>query len=758
MNKVYPLDVSAAYPRSGTTQTGSVASADASLRGIFRALQRRLGLMLAIFLLTFAAVAIYTFQQTPEFTAKSSLVVNQRQTTIDLMSMYTGLPSDSAMLDTEVEILRSRSLIGKVVSRLNLIEDPEFNPSRAVPSDFDVRMDGVKSFIKGMLGMNGKAKEAEPTPEERAQAQVDEFEAVVDAVQRAISVSRLGTTYIVEIDATSRDPKTAADLANTVAEVYLSNQMDQKYEQTRRIQDWLDARTEELREEVRVAESRVADFMARTGTGRVAGGATIVEQQIRDINSELTAARGTLAEKTAILQNVKSQIAAGKDVDSIAAALQSTNIVNLRQQQTEIARRKAELEVKYLPSHPDVERVNSEMADINRRIDAELQRIVSSLEQDVVIANQRVRSLQTDLARAKGELAGNNVDAVKLSELEREAEASRNLLSEFTAQAKQTREQSKIAEADAVINAEAPVPRGPSFPNIPLNLVLGVMLGMAMAGAAGVLTELLDNYISNPEEVEGVTGLPYIGQIPLLPGSSGFNKAKTPPGAFLVEKPHSGFAEAFRHLRASIMFADLDKAAKTVAVVSSLPDEGKTSVTYCLGRVSAMSGTKTIIIDGDLRRRQLTEVSGAEHEAGLLEYLFGEARLSDVIWTDESTGLDILPLSDRKHTPRDVFGSRAFDALLNMLQQTYDLIIIDTGPILLMAETRVVTSKVDQVVLAARWRKTSRGAIRDTVKILRDFRANITGVVLTFVDLRKKAYHAYSAANYGAYAKYYQND
>jgi Mrp family chromosome partitioning ATPase len=127
-----------------------------------------------------------------------------------------------------------------------------------------------------------------------------------------------------------------------------------------------------------------------------------------------------------------------------------------------------------------------------------------------------------------------------------------------------------------------------------------------------------------------------------------------------------------------------------------------------------------------------------------------------VVQVDERTGLHILPLSDRKHTPRDVFGSRAFDSLLELLQSTYDLVVIDTGPILLMAETRVVMSKVDQVVVCTRWRKTHRNTLRDTMKILRDFHANVAGVVLTFVDLRKRAHHAYAAASYSAYAKYYQ--
>jgi capsular exopolysaccharide synthesis family protein len=307
-----------------------------------------------------------------------------------------------------------------------------------------------------------------------------------------------------------------------------------------------------------------------------------------------------------------------------------------------------------------------------------------------------------------------------------------------------------------VVDSYAPVPGGPSFPNTNLNLAFGFALGLALAGLVGLILELMDNYVSTAGEVEEVAGAPYIGQIPLLPGASAFSKTRVLPAEYLVEKPHSGFAESFRHLRASIMFAEIDKAAKTVAVVSSLPAEGKTTMTYCLGRMTAMSGAKAIVIDGDIRLRQLTQMSGVKAEAGLLEYLFGEATLDEVVQIDKKTGLAVLPLSDRKHTPRDVFGSRAFDALLKLLQATYDLVIIDTGPILLMAETRVVTSKVDQVIVATHWRKTHRNTLRDTMKILRDFHANVAGVVLTFVDLRKRAHHAYGAADYNAYAKYYQ--
>jgi capsular exopolysaccharide synthesis family protein len=549
----------------------------------------------------------------------------------------------------------------------------------------------------------------------------------------------------------------AAKLANTMADVYLDNQLDVKYDATRNAQEWLDLRIAELREEVRDAESTVEAHRAQSGL-LAAAGTTLTEQNIRDLNTQLVAAQSQYSEKSARLRTLEENIKAGVGLDMIAEAQSSPIIAELRGKETDLTVRKADIFRRYLPSHPDYQRVIAEEQDLTRRIQAELQRVASRLSQDVIIARETVSTIQSSLNRAKGELAINNRAGIEQAALEREAEASRTLLDEFSKRFKQTDQLEGITEADAIVDSYAPVPGGPSFPNTRLNLMLGVMLGLALAAFVGLVVELLDNYLSSPEEVEQVAGVPYIGQIPLLPAAGKFTKARVKPAEYLIDKPHSGFAEAYRHLRASIMFADIDKAAKTVAVVSSLPSEGKTSMTYCLGRMAAMSGTKTIVIDGDIRLRQLTEVSGVKAEAGLLEYLFGEARLAEAVHTDEKTGLHILPLSDRKNTPRDVFGSRAFDALLTMLQQTYDLIIIDTGPILLMAETRVVTSKVDQVVVATRWRKTTRGTLRDTMKILRDFHANIAGVVLTFVDLRKRAHHAYTTADYKAYSKYYRND
>ncbi len=730
-----------------------------SVQRVIRAVRRRLSLMAAVFVLAFAAVALYSFQLKPSYTATSRVIVNMRnEKVVDIGAVLSGMPANTAVIDTEAEVLRSRSLIGKVVQRLDLTKNPDYNAALRKPSEMSQRIDQVKSFIKGLMPFGSKTEVVPPPPApgspEAIEAEKALTDQVVDSVRSSISVARLGSTYIIEISARSGNAKMAATLANTLSEAYLENQLETKFEATRRAQEWLNDRLSILREELRDAESKVEAHRAASGLLR-SGDSTLTEQTIREINAQLTQAQAEYATKNARLQNLDKQMRAGGGIDTIAEAQSSQAINQLRAQQTALSARKADVIRKYGEKHPEYQKVMAEEQDNERQIGAELQRIASSLGQEVIIARERVNSLQGSMNRSKGELAANNRAGVEQSALERDAEATRALFDEFNSRFKETGELEGITAADAVIDSYAPTPLGPSSPNTMLNLALGFMLGLALAAFVGLVMELLDNYVSSPEEVEQVAGAPYIGQIPLLPAAGNFTKSKIKPADYLVEKPHSGFAEAFRHLRASIMFADIDKAAKTVAVVSSLPSEGKTSMTYCLGRMAAMSGTKTIVIDGDIRLRQLTEVSGVKSDAGLLEYLFGEARLADAVQTDDQTGLHILPLSDRKHTPRDVFGSRAFDALLNMLQQSYDLIIIDTGPILLMAETRVVTSKVDQVVVATRWRKTGRGTLRETMKILRDFHANVAGVVLTFVDLRKRAHTGYTSANYKAYAKYY---
>lgn len=755
MNKAYPpLNVSA-YPAYGAPiSSGETSLVD--LQALLQAGRRRFWLMLTAFVLTVSVVTILTVRTTPIYTASTRVIVDNRDVQAADVTFRTGVGTSTAAIDTEVQVIMSRALLRRVAQRLNLTEIPEFNPSLGEDASGGPSFLGnIASFVTGLVsGGEDEPAGPPPTPEQIAEG---ELRTAVAILRSKISVSRLGPTYIIDVAANSEDPRLAADIANAVASEYEVDQLNAKFEATSRNLGWLTTKLDDLRTQVNQAENAVTQYKITNGLSS-SEGVSLTEQEISRVTTDLTIAEADLAERQARLNNVRSIVASGGAIDGVAEVLNSSVIGELRRQQAEVGRRRDELETRYGPRHPERLRVASELAGIEQQITAEVDRIVKGLEGEVQVVRGRIASLRSNRSTLNSELDQNNRAQVGLSELERNAESARQIYQEYLDRFNEASSTEENATADARVLSEAEIPNQPSFPKTKLNIFLGMVLGGVLAGGLALLAELLDNYFSTPEDIERMFGLPSIGSIPLLHRLKVFGKKDMSPADYLIANPLSAFAESIRNLRASIIFADLDREAKTVAITSSLPDEGKTSMTYCLGRMSAMSGAKTMVIDGDFRRRQLTEVVGVEPERGFIEHLFGEVSLAEATIVDEATGLHILPLTNARNTPRDVFGSRAFDALMNDLKKSYDLIVIDTGPILLMSESRVVASKADQVIVVAKWRSTSRWTLQETLNVLKEFNANVAGVAMTFVDLAKRRRLGYSDAAYKAYSKYYTTD
>ncbi|MEM7767818.1 MAG: Wzz/FepE/Etk N-terminal domain-containing protein [Pseudomonadota bacterium] len=746
MNKQSAFTIPASVPTKATAMDIHADDNLVDVKALIRTVRRRFWLGLISALLTFLAVAVYTFQQTPMFSATTRLVLDTQQDAFEVGNNLLGLPANTAAIDTELEIMRSETLLQKVVPRLSLSDYAEFNWRLQDPSLIDTVTDQVTGLFSG----NADAGPP-PTAEQQAEGLL---RYATFRLGQSINVARLGPTYVIDVTAESENPQLAADIANAVADQYLVEQLEAKLEATRRANDWLSDRLSSLKDEVDAKERAVEIYRNDNGL-LVSEGSTLTEQEISDLTAQRSLQSADLSEAQARLTQVRSVIRSGQGAESTAEVLNSAVISQLRAQQSEVQRRRADLLTTRGPRHPDVLAVNAEAADITQQINSEVNRIVTSLENQVSIARGRLESIDRDLGNARGRLASNNRAEVTLRQLEREAEASRALYENFLEQFKQTSEESDLVQADARVLSSAKLPTRPSSPRTNVNLMLGLLMGLVVAGGLIFLAELGENHFSSGEEVERLLRAPALGSIPLLTGLRGFGKQRKSPADYAIENPLSAFSESIRNLRASIIFADLDNPAKTVAVCSSLPNEGKTMTTYALGRMSAVSGSRTLVIDGDFRRRQLTEATGVEPEVGLIEHLFGEVALEQALLTDEASGLDILPLSNQRNTPRDVFGSRSFDALLQRLEEHYDLIVIDTGPLLLMAESRVIVSKVDQVIVVAKWRSTTRTALKQTMGILNQFHANVAGVVLNFVDLRKKRLLENGGATYKAYSKYY---
>lgn len=726
------------------------------IRGLWLAFRRRQGLFFAVAAFFLVAVVLITFQLTPQYTAHAQVMLDMRQRqVVDLEAVVSGLPPDSAVVDTEVEILRSRALANRVVDELGLMNDPEFNPvlrdSEGMAAWLENTAAHMQAIFSAALPEDQAARAGSEQADDRHHA------VVVQNLLKAISAKRQGLTFVIDVAATSASPEKAMTIANAFADKYLVEQLEAKFEATRAANIWLEARLTDLRQEVNAKEQAVETYRAQAGLLN-AGGESLTEQQTSDLNAQIVIQRADLAEKQARLRGVQNLVSAGGSNQEISEALTSDVIRELRSQKAEVVRRQAELSSRYGERHPEMLKVRRELADIETEIEREAERIVTSLKNEVDVARQRVASLETSIKRLRGEMVENNSDLVRLRELQREAEASRTLYESFLTRFRQTSEQQTLQEADARIISGATAPARPSSPDLLLNFMLGLAFAGVAGGAAVFVAETFDQGLATKQDIERELGIASLAMIPTVPGKYA---AKGNAAQYVLDKPLSSYAESLRSLRASILFGRSHQDVHVVALTSAVPREGKTSTTLALGRVSAKLGSRTLVIDADIRRSMLTQVAGLTPEVGLLEVLEGRADLDDAIFRDAESGLDILPLTGHDRSASDVFGREAMKNLLKRLRERYELILLDTAPAMAVAETRILSTAVDSVVLLLRWRKTPRNVVKAALDTLEQVDAPVTGAALTQVNLRAEGRYGagggYGGSYYKYYSKYYQD-
>ena len=716
------------------------------LRRLFNIFRRRVRLFGAIAALVFLAAIFVTFTATPMYTATANVMLDTRQEqVVNVEAVLSGLPADSSVVDTEVEILKSRRLAERVVNALQLSQDPEFNSELAPPSV----LSNIKDSVLGVIS-SAKPRDIPDDPVAQQKAQ----ERIVDAVLGRLSVRRAGLTYVINVSFESESPTKAATIANKFAELYLLEQLEAKFDATQQANSWLNSRLEGLRQQVLSDEAAVQNYRIANNLLSAAG-TNLTETEISNYNQSLAEARAQVAEDEARLSTARSQLSRGSTGDDLGEALSSPVIQKLREQRATVSAKVADLQGRYGERHPEMLTANRQLTDIDAQIQAEIQRIISNLEAQVQVSRQRAAAIGGSLSNARGTLVGNNQAQVRLNELERTAEASRTLYESYLNRYKETSSQQGIEQSDARVVSSATIPTGQSSPKVPLNLALGLVLAMGCGLGAVVLAEMLDSGLATAEDVEHRLEVSYLGAVPLL-ASVAEGKMGSPID-YVIDKPLSSFAEAFRNLRASVIYSRLGEPVKVVAITSSLPGEGKTTTSVCLARSAAQQGLKVILVDCDLRRRSVNRLFGTEPTKGLIEVLAGEASLDEVLTTDQVTGARLLPLAKSSMTPKDVFGSAAMDRLLEELRRTYDLVILDTAPVLPVADTRVLAPKADVVVFLAHWRKTPQHAIEAAFRLLSGTGAHLAGVALTQVDMKQQAKYGYGDPGYyyAEYKKYY---
>lgn len=712
--------------------TPAANSQDGGVATLITTYRRHLWLILLVAAVIFALVALMTFTTTPKYTAEASVVLAPQHVQFGQdTAVQQSDPTGSFSVDTRVEQLKSRELAEAVVRRLNLMSDPEFfKPKKGAPQGPD-------------------------------QATKD-FDSVVDSVSKTFKPKRVGQTLLLDLRFTSKSPHKAALIVNTFAEEFINLQIKEKASQQEDANSLLTSQLDVLRKAADDAQAALQDYKnkhnllaagggslggAGYSSGAVLGVTALSEQEVANLNTTYASAEADAVDANARLAAAQQALSSHSQGSDIGTVLSSPVIQDLRRQESQLETHIADMETRYGPKYPDLVAAKQQLGDVQASIQSEIKRQMSSLQATAKVQSQRAASARAQLDQARGNLKTEDLATVDLGRLQSQAVAAQTLYSAVLARTKETAAQTATAQSDARIGTRASAPLKPNIPNVPLNLAAGLVLGLAAGVGAAVARQNMTAGLTTMEDVEGRLGAPYLAGIATV-ASSIKKPTSTDPMQAVINHPFSSFAEGFRTLSTTLLHGK-DGPVRVVALTSALPNEGKTTTSVCLARVSALSGTRTVLVDCDLRRRSVNRLlAGREPTQGLIEVLEGKVGLDDVILLDEPSGCHILPLAQRGAITGSPFDTPEMDDLLRDLAARYDLVILDTAPVLPIVDTRVLAAKVDAVALLARWRVTPIHAVRTAIKLLDQVGGRVAGVALTRVDLKDQQRYGYGDPSY----------
>lgn len=728
------------------------------LRALLLVLWRRKWVIVntAVFVLVLATLVV--FQLTPRYTASAMLAIETRQNSVvDLEAVMSGMGTDQAAIKTEIDVLKSRRLVGKLVDDMQLVKDVEFN------SDLNTKR-SLLSYLNPLSYLSDEWQAAilGRDADTRSEEEIQEAQRakVIDAVLQNLAVSNPPRSYTLNLSFESVDPKKAARVVNRLADLYLVDQLEVKFEATQRANEWLNERVAQLRSKVRSSEEAAQQFRERHQLVQTRSEGLVNEQQLAQINTQLVTAKTELARIEARQRQIEQNVREGRIEESgLLEVLQSPLIQRLKEQESEVQRDRAELATRYGPKHPKMLNVQAELADIKDKIAFEIDKIVASIRGEAEVAKIRVQTLEENLDKLKSESFEVSRAQVQMRELDREVEANRVLLQTFLTRFKETSTQDGMQQADARIISKADVPLWASFPKKKMILLLVAFVGVVAGIGLTFLLEALDNGYRSHDQLRQDLQLRGLGMVPLVDKSVLKDKK---PEDYIAERPTSSFAEAHRNVHASLMFSGADgRTPKVLAVTSSVPGEGKSTLTLCLAQILGRTGLKVLVVECDLRRpvfRQRMDVSKDKH-LSVNDILAGNARQSGKsIYKDANTGIHLL-WAERTEDPQERFTSAEFSHFLSEARKQYDLVLLDTPPIMAVADAMIVARHAESVMFAVQWEATPKGIVKTAVKQLAQTNIPIAGAVMTQVNVKRHRGYGYGDHGYyyGGKNHYYTN-
>ncbi|MGE3104285.1 MAG: GumC family protein, partial [Lysobacterales bacterium] len=664
--------------------------------------------------------------ETPIYQATATLLIERnaaRFVAIQDVYQTSQMWDFGEYYQTQYEILRSRPVAERLVDSIGLdafdaqpVKDAGFSLRRLWPW-------GAKA-----------APTAKPSDEERRNA-------AIATVLGGLGVVPVRNSQLVRLQMKHRDPKFAAVLANAHARAYIEAMMEGRLEMSQTASNWLGERTTALRAKLEQSEKALQEFRDRERLIDLKGVDSLASSDLTLASGQLSEVRRERAAKEARYREVERARAAGA-LATLPDLLADPLVSQLKQGLVAAERSAREFASRYGPKHPKRIEADAVLATARTALDQQLQIAAAAVERDYQAARLRESEVAAELGQAKGEVRDINRKQYELGALQRDVDANRQLYDLFQARFKETAAASGVQTANArLVETALPNP-APVYPNQQRALMIGLLLGLALGIALALVLDHMDNTLKGADDVEQRLGVPVLGLVPRLPSSEAASDA---PIGYFGSHPHSSFAESVRTIRTAVLLSSVDQAHKRLLVTSSVPSEGKTTLSmnlaFSLGQMK-----KVLLIDADMRRPALHKgLPGQSQSPGLSEYVTGEAKISDCLRKIDGANVYVMPSGLAPPNPLEILSSRKFIEVLDSLGNTFDHVIIDCAPACAVSDALVLSKLVHGVIYVIRSDATQWQVAQNGLKRLARINAPLIGAVVNQVVPRK------SGAGYGKY-------
>ena len=700
---------------------------------LLRVLRRRQGRLITTFLIVLGIAVLALVMIEPRYQATAVMRVDSDDARLPSEEETAASIRDAELrrehqIATQIQLLQSRPLARQVVRDLALHDDREFNP--AADPDKTTAWDRLVERLQ--FWDRGRASAPPPTP---GVVSPQVIERTTDRLLDQVKVAQDGQSSLINVTVTSTSPEKATQIANKITRTYISTQVAQRQSAIQRRKELLGEQVAELRAELASTEQTIAAYRRSRGLDAGAGSAATATQ-MGSAAAELAAARGQRAE-------VEQRAASPGQV-------MSPLLADLRTQQTSVQRQLGELTTLYGNAHPDVRKARAELAQIEGNIATESSRVRAQLLNEASAQRSHESQLAGDLAALRSRSLNDIVQSVPLAELERNAQAKQAVYLGLLNNLTQIQRDDKNVKADAVIASPALQPTQPSFPRRTQILGAAAAAAIFFGLVVVMLSEALDTQVRSAAQVWAIAGLPTLG---LVPEVANRKLRRLPAHLRVIGNPYTTFAEAIRSIETRLGRQSSLATGNVVLVTSALPNEGKTSVSIGIAAAAVARGRRAIVVDFDLRRPGLAsllegEVTGKD----LLDYLNGDAEVDEIILSTRSAPyVHGIVARQRAPDPGAAIASPRMEALFVALRARYDLVVVNSPPVLAVSDAQELARFAKQTILVLRWGHATPDLLRSAIL---QFGENITGVVFNRVRYREHARLCYgdSIQQYQRYA------